>query len=272
MIRVLTAVIGILLAACSSGPPPPTAIVVNSPGTLVPGEVRLLIGLIDADGAPITEDVPATLQLFDPDSGELTSEVAAEFIWTVPDARGIYTALVNVDRPGVWGLALQAGDLPATEPTGVQVTDQALVPVPGQLAPRSVTPTGADFPLDEISTDPEPNPAFYEASLHESLGNGEPVIAVFSTPAFCTTATCGPTLDIVKSVAGDASDATFIHIEVYTNLGGSAAELEVVPSVLEWGLPSEPWVFVMDGEGVVVAAFEGALSADELAAAVGEAR
>jgi hypothetical protein len=42
----------------------------------------------------------------------------------------------------------------------------------------------------------------------------------------------------------------------------------MVPSVAEWGLPAEPWVFVMDSTGVVTGSFEGAATDDELKAAV----
>ena len=42
----------------------------------------------------------------------------------------------------------------------------------------------------------------------------------------------------------------------------------MVPATDEWGLPSEPWVFVVDPSGVVTSAFEGAASDDELTAAI----
>ncbi|MDF2728723.1 MAG: hypothetical protein K0T01_509, partial [Acidimicrobiia bacterium] len=45
-------------------------------------------------------------------------------------------------------------------------------------------------------------------------------------------------------------------------------ELTVVPATGEWGLPSEPWVFVVDDSGVVSSAFEGAASDDELTTAI----
>jgi hypothetical protein len=44
-------------------------------------------------------------------------------------------------------------------------------------------------------------------------------------------------------------------------------DLITVEATSEWGLPSEPWVFVVDDSGVVTAAFEGAASDAELMAA-----
>ena len=38
----------------------------------------------------------------------------------------------------------------------------------------------------------------------------------------------------------------------------------------EWGLPSEPWTFVVDREGIVRAKYEGFVTEDELGDAIGE--
>ena len=40
----------------------------------------------------------------------------------------------------------------------------------------------------------------------------------------------------------------------------------------QWRLPTEPWTFVIDRDGIVVERFEGAFSAEELAAAVRRVR
>ncbi len=248
----------------------PLAIVVNSPGTLVPGEVRLLLTLIDQGGSPIAApNIEAEVQLLSPETGEVVSTVAAAFVWTVPDARGLYVAQMNVPTTGVWGVVVIADGFEPSDAAAVQIVDAAVIPVAGVGAPRSTTPTGAEFDLAEISSDPTPNPRFYEASLADVIGNGTPVVVVFATPALCTSAACGPMLDVVDGVASDFENVEFVHVEVYTNLDAQAGEeLELAPAILEWGLPSEPWVFVMDGDGVVSSAFEGAINADELVTAI----
>ncbi len=38
--------------------------------------------------------------------------------------------------------------------------------------------------------------------------------------------------------------------------------------MLEWKLPSEPWLFVIDRTGLVQAKFEGVATEDEIAAAI----
>jgi len=153
-------------------------------------------------------------------------------------------------------------------------------PVPvGDQAPASVTPTAADVggDLRKLSSDPAPEPYFYELSVDQALAQGRPFALIFATPAFCTSAQCGPTLDVVKGVAGDEPGFTFINVEPYklTYADGSLqpeldanGQLEPVQSVLDYRLLSEPWIFVVDRNGVVSASFEAIISPAELTAAI----
>jgi hypothetical protein len=43
----------------------------------------------------------------------------------------------------------------------------------------------------------------------------------------------------------------------------------LAPAVDEWGLPTEPWVFVVDSEGIILGRFEGLVTPEELAALLG---
>ena len=88
---------------------------------------------------------------------------------------------------------------------------------------------------------------------------------VFATPAFCTTGACTPVMDLVRGMAPDYPDVDWVHVEVYTNLD-DPDHLEVVSAVEEWGLRTEPWVFVVDSAGFIAARFEGVVSAEEIAA------
>ncbi len=44
-------------------------------------------------------------------------------------------------------------------------------------------------------------------------------------------------------------------------------QLQSIPAVLQWGILSEPYVFVVDRNGIVTAEFEGVVSVDEITAA-----
>ena len=40
------------------------------------------------------------------------------------------------------------------------------------------------------------------------------------------------------------------------------------PVVTEWRLQTEPWIFLIDGKGVIQARFEGPTASDEIKAAI----
>ena len=64
------------------------------------------------------------------------------------------------------------------------------------------------------------------------------------------------------------SHAFFLHCRFpYDDLIRAFDELVPVAATVEWALPSEPWVFVIDDTGVVSARFEGAASDNELRSA-----
>ncbi|MGH3650424.1 MAG: hypothetical protein ACRDU9_06895, partial [Acidimicrobiia bacterium] len=108
----------------------------------------------------------------------------------------------------------------------------------------------------------------YEMTVAEAVESG-PSVLVFATPAWCTSQTCGPMLDQVQAISLEYPSLNYVHVEVYENIHVTNREdLILVPAVEEWGLPSEPWLYVTDGDGMVTAAFEGAVSDDELRSAL----
>jgi hypothetical protein len=141
-------------------------------------------------------------------------------------------------------------------------TEYSTTPAIGEKAPASEVPTRAEVKnLKEISTDRTPNPAFYSTTPAEAIKKGEPFVFVLATPKYCTSQVCGPTLDEVERVVADYPDLTVIHSEIYKDLEPTSP---VVSAVEEWGLPSEPWVFVVDSKGLVAAKYEGSISDQEL--------
>ncbi|MGB7859718.1 MAG: hypothetical protein WBM90_04415, partial [Acidimicrobiia bacterium] len=152
-------------------------------------------------------------------------------------------------------------------PVGLVTVEDPQVVAIGDEAPRSETRTTADHPLDDITSDPDPDPAFYELSVAEAVESG-PSVIVFGTPAWCTSQACGPLLDQVKALSGEFPDLNYVHVEIYEDIHvQSFDQLTLVPSVVEWALPAEPWVFVTDSAGRVSASFEGVASEAELRAA-----
>lgn len=256
----------LLAAACSPAPSEISALVVNAhqAGTLTVGNERVLVALLDGTDPYGGPDDAIEIEVFFGDRPDSDAQLsAADFIWTVPESRGIYRAHVDFDRPGTWSLIAHLPDGSTSDPVRFSVQPDSPIPAAGDPAVAVATPTGGVRSLDEITTDPAPDPAFYRLSLDEAVGNGRPTVVVFATPAFCTSATCGPVLDVVKEVARSFPNVDFVHVEVYENLSDANA-LTIAPAVVAWSLPSEPWVYVVDSKGHIAADFEGTVSIEEL--------
>ena len=60
----------------------------------------------------------------------------------------------------------------------------------------------------------------------------------------------------------------FIHVEVYRDFKPDPAQKQLSQTVLEWRLQTEPWVFLIDSQGIIRARFEGPTGRDELKAGI----
>lgn len=185
------------------------------------------------------------------------------------DAQNIYVLHTSVSRPGtLWYVARPAGS--SLRALGsVKVRSHTIAPAVGDRAVDTDTPTlrSTGGNLRELSTSKKPDRALYETSVSEALAAHEPFLVTFATPEFCQTRVCGPVVDVVSAarrrLAG--SGVQFIHVEIYQDNNPGEG---VNRWVSAWKLPTEPYTFVVDRHGVVRATFEGAVSVDELVAAV----
>ena len=273
----------------TSAPVAPTVfpVIVNSSGSLTCGENRLLFTFLDAANAPIgNPDRTASLALYNlgRDGTAPVQSVEGTFVWGIEGERGFYVTKASFPEAGRWGAEFTTQHLDEA-PETIRMTFDVATSTPvvrvGDRAPASDTPTAqtADE-LATISSDPSPDPAFYRVSVKDAIAEHDPFVLVFATPLFCLSAQCGPTLDRVKAVAADYADVTFINVEPYVleytdgrlqpvlDQSTDPPTLQSAQTTLDWGLLSEPWVFVVDPAGVVTASFEGVIADSELIAAI----
>ena len=79
---------------------------------------------------------------------------------------------------------------------------------------------------------------------------------------------CGPVVDIVRTLLPTYGNrVAFIHQEIWQDF----ADKKVFPTVEEWRLFTEPWIFVVDGQGIIRGKFEGLVTASELEIALQQA-
>jgi len=254
---------------------------------IVVGSNRMLFNILDKQNQSIASpDRPVELRFYDLTTSKTTpvSTTAGTYTPTAEGRPGLYRAQVDFSMAGDWGVEAISTESDGTKRTGrfvFDVLEQGTTPAIGAPAIASDTPT-ASTPdeIAQIATDDDPDPDFYKVSVADAMAAHEPFALVFATPAFCTSQVCGPTLDLVKSVAAPFKGRMdFINVEPYEleSDGGSLHpvldenNLPVsVPATNEWGLPTEPYIFVVGADGLVKAKFEGIASQDELVAAFEE--
>jgi hypothetical protein len=295
--------VALVLAACASGASPSASpassgvggasysvlpIVVST--DLAPGPNRLLFLFVDQQNRPVSApDRTASVAISpgEQPSGSATpvpaTPVPATFQWGNEEAKqGYYIADVTFSQPGPWAAVFTTkapGSAEEQIPYSFDVHDKHAGVGVGAKAPSTKTPTGADVggKLAEVSTDPSPDPRFYSISEDQALAQHKPFVILFATPAFCQSALCGPTLDRVKAVAKDYPNLTFIHVEPYVMkvVDGKLQpvldannQLQANDVTNAWGIPSEPWLFAVDKNGVVQASLDVVFSDDELRAAI----
>jgi hypothetical protein len=162
-------------------------------------------------------------------------------------SEGEYKVVALIKEKGGW----------ARKPLGsVPVGEFEKIPRPGQKAPLIQTPTarsvGGD--LAKISTRVPPD-TLNKVNYADVLGK-EPILLLFTTPKFCQSRACGPVVDVAEQAQHKfEGKANFIHMEIYNDNDPSKG---VRPQVRRFHLPTEPWLFAINREGVVSAAVEGA--------------
>ena len=282
----------ILLAAACSGSGavvPPTeefggpefaAVVVNS--DLAIGRERVAFGVVRQDGPPLEAETATVRTYFLPpntETRELRETLTAKYEpW--PFLGGVFVAHPTLDVAGTWELEAEftsVDGLAVTAKSAFPVKETSATPAIGAPAPASVTARASDVDdLTQITTDPEPDAALYALSVHEALAEAKPMVVLFATPAYCVTATCGPQvkdLSVLHQRLGDR--ANFIHVEVFRDphlieQGQRPGRDDIVDAVREWGLPTEPWTFIVDGRGIIRAKFESYAPPDTIESSLQE--
>lgn len=260
------------------------------------GETRLAFAFYLPDRS-LLEDASVTVHLFrlaaEPERDPAVSEAAADLELkpvslaqevdhahsdgTVHPHTGasatIYVGTAMLDRAGTWGAAVDVhGGGVAVD--GMLVTffvqEQTSEPAVGDAAPATRQLTLADAPILELDSTEPPNPGLHDRTIADALSEHRPLVVAFATPAFCQTQFCGPVMESVVIPAwqryGDR--VQFVHVEPWDLKQARAGTLVPVDAIREWGLLSEPFVFVIDADGRVAAKFEGIVGAAELDAAI----
>jgi hypothetical protein len=247
------------------------------------GPNRIVVTVSDPDNVELAKpDVVATFAFRSTDDPALAPvQVPGMFIWVVRGGKAAYVAEMTLPRAGGY-----AGTITLDGPGGrigtgdftMVAQEQGPTPPIGSRAPSVRTPIAADVSgnLQLISSDVFPDPRFYEHSVDELLAAHKPFVLTIYSPAFCPTTACGPLLRYMKEMVSEFPSMTFVHVEPYVmrDLGGriqpvyEGNHFAWAPWSTAYGIPVEPYVFVVDAEGTIIASFELLAGPDETRAAI----
>ena len=254
---------------------PVNVIVANTSGTLTTVDPQRVMTALLGDGPNSFlggPDRPVTV-VYSPVNGGSNNDAEGgstegQWLTTNAAALGLYVSYFEFPVAGPWRVAIEA-DGEELGAALIDVVEESPVPKIGDAAPRTESPTAANMDeASKISTDPEPDLSLYRLSVAEAVENGRPTVVVFATPAFCQTALCGPTLEAVKSATNNRDGIDVVHVEPFDLDLAPEGTLQPIPAMADWGLITEPWVFVIDAQGMVAASFEGIVVQTELAASL----
>jgi hypothetical protein len=175
---------------------------------------------------------------------------------------GFYGAEVEFPEAGNWMVAA------ALDLDGGRAVGQGAVPVAakvpaavGSKAKPVATPVATTAAGRKKICTRDPACPLHEISLDDALAAGKPTVVNFGTPLLCTSQICGPVVDEQMVVADRLGDkASFIHVEIYP----SRSTAKPVKALSEYGFSTEPWLLVIDRDGVIQARHEGPVTAGQI--------
>ena len=261
------------------------------------GHNRFVVAVYDQEASkPITDaDLHLTFVCFDSKEGTPVFESDPEAITLMKTyththedgtvetheagQTGDYVSYVDFDRAGTWGIDVTGktadgqdiGPVRLTFSVGIEPFGLAI----GDPAPQSKQTILSDVAdIREIDTSESPIPEQHNMTIAGAVTSGKPAVIAFATPAFCQSQVCGPVKEIFDDLYNAYKDrANFVHIEPYDvkkMREGSCSSLGacLAPTVNEWKLQNEPWVFIVGADGKVAAMFDGIASYDEMETAL----
>ena len=283
-LMVVACFVGLVLACGGSGSSevivPPTeefggpqfaAVVLTS--DLAIGKGRLAYGVVSRDGPPLQAESAVVRTYYLPpntQAREARQTLTATFdAW--PLSAGVFSVYADFDIAGSWELETEFTSVDGQEviaKSAFTVKETSDTPAVGAPAPASVTPVASEIAdISHITTASSPDPALYAVSIHDAVAAGKPLVVGFSTPRYCTTGTCGPQVEQLGSLRQKYEGrVNIIHVEIFKDPhlveeGKRPGRDDLADAVRDWGLPTEPWTFVVDSDGIVRAKFEAFTSA-----------
>ncbi len=227
--------------------------------------------------------IPVTAQLIGADGAPVGPAVPAVAVRPPLEDRVLYVPTVDIPAPGTWRLEVTAGtgttDLRGT--VDLTARDPGSTASLGGPAPTARTPTLADAGGDRwaVTTDPAPDLRLSSTSTADALAEGAPFVLVADSVRFRVSPACGKAVVMARYLLDRWPAVRFIHLEPFRYsvvaetpvLEGSLADPQLTDPAAAWGFGgapwgelSMPWVYVVDGHGIVRAKYQGIVGSDDV--------
>jgi hypothetical protein len=247
------------------------------------GTVDLSFAFLGADGSGDPVAGPTATASFIPVPGTATPGDAPGF---TTGANGVYEAEdVVFDEPGFWQVTVTVtvDGVGRELAASLGVSEESPIPAPGDRALKTENLTldsegVPDAAIDSMAANGGEitYPELHEWTIARAIREGRPALVLFGTPAFCVSRFCGPEVEELQRLADEYPDrAVYIHVEIWRDF--YAEPQEVNRAAADWllrkrsdGTPemTEPWLYLIGSDGVIVDRWGSLFDPEEVAAAL----
>jgi hypothetical protein len=228
------------------------------------GEIDVAFSFLGSDGSASPMAGPATVAAFVPAPANEIADGDEPTLTAPADAAGVYvTPEVTFPEPGTWNAAVTVsvdGGAPMTLEAAFPVYPEHRIPAPGDRAPMTKNHTVGTKGVPPVAIDsraqdgaPIPDPELHRTTIAAAVREGRPALVQFATPVYCMSNFCGPTVEAQAALADEYADvAEFIHVEIWRNHDESIVNEAAADWLLREDSLTEPWMYLIDGDGVIV--------------------
>jgi protein SCO1/2 len=251
-----------------------------SSGAWAGGPDPLILTVGDGTGALLDGTVPVDVTVTGAGGAAAGPAVRAVAVKPWGETVVYYVATVTMPSPGEWRLELRAAD-GRTGSVAVDAQDQGTSAALGAPAPDIHTPTLADVGgvVRAVTTQPNPDLRLSQTSTSDARAAGKPYVIVIDSARFKVSPLCGRALVMVRYLLDRWPDVAFIHLEPFEYqviteepvLSGTIANPPLNQWARAFGLGDTvwpavkmPWAFVVDGQGIVRAKYQGIIGSSDV--------
>jgi protein SCO1/2 len=264
-----------------SGPGDDLRVLVVSSSIWAGPETPVIVTLTEPGGTPVDASASVRVRVIGANETPTGADVEATAIQPPGATRASFVASVRIPVAGSWRLDLVTAD-GRKGSAAINALDPGTSAAIGAPAPDIDTPTldDAGGKALAITTQELPDLRLYRESVADARAVGRPYVLVVDSARFKVSPACGRALTMISYLVDRWEDrVTFVHLEPFPYrvvteapvLDGSIEDPPLNDQTRALGLgdrtwpsTSMPWIFVVDGDGILRAKYEGVVGSDDI--------